>query len=145
MNKFKTTCIYTGVAMTLSFLGAQSSLAEALNSEQIKKLLVGNTLYVKGRNASNMPTDVWLYFGGDGTLKRRMEWEGRRRFIEREFESSWKINNDATYCYKNTTGAKLCLGNVRVESDTVSVERTLDGEKDGERKYKLLKGNPKSL
>ena len=132
-------------AFAISFFLIQPSHAEALNSAQLKKLLTGNTLYLKDETRKGRPRERWEYFQSDGTWKRKMEFERRGRIIEPETESSWRLTNGGAYCLKNHYGNKACSANVRVVGDTVTIDRTLDGKKAGERKYKLLKGNPKGL
>ena len=134
------------LAITVPFLDVPSASAEGLKGEQIKKLLIGNTVYVKKLNRKGRSRETWIYFKNATTMSFKQEREKKRGgYKTREFDGSLSIAADGKICWQGLTKgirAENCGNNVRVKGDTVK----LDGLGSlGKRKWKLLKGNPKGL
>ena len=131
-------------AITVPFLDVPSASAEGLNGEQIKKLLIGNTLY-RNTIVKRRDHEIWVYFKNETTRKIKRVFEVRRGWKTVERERSWSVTADGKYCIQTSKGVtphKACRNNLRVVGDTVKMDG-VDGVSGKE--YKLLKGNPEAL
>ncbi len=133
------------VAITIPFLDICSASAEGLNGEQIKKLLIGNTFYRQHENRRGRSRETWMYFKNKTTRGFKQIREGKRGFKTEEYEMPWKVTADGKICWqirREGIGSESCRNNVRVKGDVVKMDG-VDGV--GNRKFKILKGNPEGL
>ena len=113
------------VAITMPFLDVPSASAEGLNGGQIKKLLIGNTLY-RNTIVNGQGLEVWVYFKNETKRKIKRVFEARGghwRTVERE--RSWSITADGKYCIQTSRGSvpyKVCRSNLRVVGDIVKMD-----------------------
>ena len=133
------------VAITIPFLDVGSASAEGLNGEQIKKLLIGNTLFHTKVNRKGRTRETWRYFKNGTTFYFKQIREGKRGHKTVEFEAPWKVTADGKFCWQRARegiGTEACRNNLRIQGDVVKMDGASDDEN---REFKLLKGNPEGL
>lgn len=133
------------VAITVPFLNVPSASAEGLNSEQIEKLLIGNTLFRQHENRRGRSRETWMYFKDKTTRVFKQIREGKKGFKTEEYDTPWKVTADGKICWqirREGVGSESCRNNLRIKGDVVILDG-VDGV--GARKFKIFKGNPEGL
>ena len=130
------------VAITIPFLNVGSASAEGLNGEQIKKLLIGNTINFSRENLNRVRISHWAYYKDATTRIVQQKREKKASEKWRDFNTEWSVTKDGTYCHLSINDNENCRKNVRVSGNKITMEG-IGGKRD--LKYELLKGNPKNL
>ena len=119
------------VAITIPFLNVGSASAEGLKGEQIKKLLIGNTLFARsGKNTR------WIYYPNESTRIVQRNRFRRGWSTEFHFVTKWRVTKDGKYCHENRKGKEKCRNNIRINENIIKMDG-VDGVSDLE--YKFLK------
>ena len=91
------------VAITIPFLNVGSVSAEGLNGEQIKKLLIGNTLLDKHTRNTR-----WIYYPNVSTrIVVRSRFRRGTNTVS-QFVTKWRVTKDGKYCHENRKGREKC-------------------------------------
>lgn len=134
------------MANTVPFLDVPSASAEGLNGEQIKKLLIGNTVFRETLSRKRRSRETWIYFKNVSAMGFKQQREKKKGGYKiRDFDGSWSVTAAGKICWQGLTKsarAENCGNNLRVVGDTVKLDG-LGGL--GKRKWTLLKGNPEGL
>ncbi len=130
-------------AISIVCLGVNMASAEGLSGDQIKKLLIGNTVYSSLENLNHVKTTRWAYYKDATTrIVRQKRGKNNQRAQWRDFTTEWSVTKNGKICHSTRRWNKRCRTNVRVSGNMV----TMDGIRGVENlKYKLLKGNPQNL
>lgn len=126
--------VLAALFMMLATSGPSS--AEGLKGEQIKKLLIGNTLHAKYIGDAGREFLTWIYYKDEGTRVSKRIIRTPRGDRYRDVTAGWTVSEDGTICHVSRRGTR-CRTNVRVSGDTVKMDG-VDGARD--MTYKLLKG-----
>jgi len=124
-------------ALLISYLFPASVLAEGLKGDEIKRLLIGNTLtYIGKQSGGGVAQRGWRYFSSETEVKQIND-RGKKR------KGSWSVTADGKICWtlKRRRGER-CYSNVQVNGKFIRMEA--EGNY-GDRRDELLKGNPKGL
>lgn len=139
--------ILTMIAVTVALFafGGTAFSADALKGEQIKKQLVGNTLYMERTNKKNRLQKTWRYLKSPTVVIVYSEREKKKGWKEITKTMPMRITDDGKLCWQTLKGGvdtEVCRGNVQIKEGRVRVSGV--GNSKG-REWKLLKGNAKGL
>ena len=116
--------VTASLALAFPFFAVGQSQAEGLNGEQIKKLLIGNTVHNETESERRrVKTRRWIYFPDATTrvgqvIRTR---KGSDRFTD--FVASWRVTPEGTFCHKQPEGdEETCRNNVRLNGNMIEMD-----------------------
>lgn len=121
--------------------------AEGLKGEQIKTLLVGNTLFAEWMNAKRHERKVWFYFKDDREVLSLNQNERAKGWNENKEKRNWSVTPEGKLCWKAVifgSNEDNCWDGIRLENGDL-VLKGISGPAGRDRKFKLMKGNPMKL
>lgn len=133
-------------ADTTSFMANMQKYAgRDLNGDELKDILIGNTLYESWTNNNHKMRKVWIYFKNEKTIRSYHDSEMKKSWKSEDRTRPWRASGDGTLCFESIAsgiGTEICWNHVRFEEGILKM-KGLRGQRD--RAFTPISGNQKAL